>query len=280
MTIRSVGRVALGQPFALRVSDDGPEGAPLALLLHGFPQHSGMWTPTLAGLHELGLRTRTVDQRGYSPLPQPSQIDSYQVEHLVADAVAVLDDAGADQAVVIGHDWGALVGWALAGHYPDRVRGLVALSVPHPRAFGWAIKHDPQQQELSRYFGLLRDPKAERVLLANDAAVLRRFFEGGSVSTEQVDGYLAPLRDPDQLRGALAWYRAMAGPELAAVPDVAVPTVYVSAGHDLGVGPVAAERCADFVTGRYQHVDLPEATHWIVDEQPDVVVRAARSLLA
>src|SRR4051812_41503534 len=212
METRQLRRDHRGTAFSLTVTEQGPPDGAVALLLHGFPQHSGMWTSVLPRLHELGLRTLTVDQRGYAPLPQPVDDEAYRVDDLVADAVAVLDDAGADDALVIGHDWGALVGWALAGHHPDRVRGLVALSVPHPRAFGWAIRHDARQQELSRYFGLLRSEGAEQVLLDHDAAVLRRFFQGGSLSRAAIDGYLEPLRDAERLRGALGWYRAMVGP--------------------------------------------------------------------
>jgi pimeloyl-ACP methyl ester carboxylesterase len=238
-----------------------------------------MWAECLPGLHELGLRTLAPDQRGYSPAPQPRDVEAYRLDALVADALAVLDDAGAATALVVGHDWGALVGWALAGHHPERVRSLVALSVPHPHAFGRAIREDPQQQELSGYFALLRkEGTAERVLLADDAARLRGFFADSSLSPEVVQGYLAPLLSEDALRGPLSWYRAMAGPELAAVPKVSVPTVYVSAEHDLGVGRAAAQWCADYVEGPYRRVDLP-GTHWIVDERPDVVVQAVSSLL-
>ncbi|MFC6009062.1 alpha/beta fold hydrolase [Angustibacter luteus] len=267
-----------GTAFTVRVRDEGPEDAPVALLLHGFPQHGGMWDRCLPGLHQLGLRTLAPDQRGYSPAPQPRDVDAYRLDALVADALAVLDDAGAERALVVGHDWGALVGWALAAHHPQRVRGLVALSVPHPHAFGRAIREDAQQQELSGYFQLLRkENTAERVLLADDAAVLRRFFQGGALTADEVQGYLAPLLSEAGLRGPLSWYRAMGGPEFAAVPHVTVPTVYVSAEHDLGVGRAAAQWCADYVDGPYRRIDLT-GTHWIVDEEPDVVVQAVASL--
>ncbi|WP_426566121.1 alpha/beta fold hydrolase [Angustibacter sp. McL0619] len=279
MSRRHLRREHAGAEFELLVRDEGPPDGPVALLLHGFPQHGGLWQGCLPGLHELGLRTLAPDQRGYSPQPQPRDVEAYRLGPLVADALAVLDDVGAQRAVVVGHDWGALVGWALAAHHPERVRGLVALSVPHPHAFGRAIREDAEQQQLSDYFGLLRkEGTAERVLLGDDAAALRRFFEGGSLTADAVQDYLAPMLSEDGLRGPLSWYRAMAGPELAAVPRISVPTVYVSAEHDLGVGRAAAQWCADYVDGPYRRVDL-SGTHWIVDEEPDVVVRAVASLL-
>src|SRR4051794_6029956 len=97
------------QPFTLQKHDAGDYGAAAVLLLHGFPRHAGLWAPVLPALHELGLRTLAPDQRGYSPLPQPTDVEAYLVDELVADAVAVVDDAGVPDALVVGHDWGALV---------------------------------------------------------------------------------------------------------------------------------------------------------------------------
>ncbi|GAB3593205.1 alpha/beta hydrolase [Angustibacter peucedani] len=281
MPTRRLDRSWQGTPFALEVHDSGPSDGPIAVLLHGFPQHHGIFDGVLPALHDLGLRTLAVDQRGYSATPQPDDVAAYVLPELVADAVAVLDDVGAPGAVVVGHDWGAAVAWALAAAHPGRVHGLAALSVPHPRAYGHALKHDAQQAELSRYLRLLREEDtAERVLLDDDARRLRGFFRGSALADDEVERYVAPLRDVERLRGALAWYRAMTGPEFAAVGPVDVPTVYVSAEHDLGVGRAAAAGCADWCRGLYRHVDLAGATHWIVDEHPDVVVDAVRSLLA
>lgn len=269
-----------GQEFVLDVHDEGTADGPIALLLHGFPQHHRIWDGCLPGLHALGLRTLAPDQRGYSALPQPTDVAAYALPHLVDDALAVLDDAGARDAVVVGHDWGAVVGWALAASAPERVRALVALSVPHPQSYGRALREDEQQQHLSRYMRLLREKgTAERVLLQDDARRLREFFRGSSLTDDDVDRYVRPLQDVEQLSGALAWYRAMTGPEFAAVGPVAVPTVYVSAEHDLGVGAAAANGCAAWCTDGYRHVDLAGQTHWIVDEHPDVVVEAVRELL-
>ncbi len=280
MRVHVVDREHEGTAFALNVRDGGDLDAPVVLLLHGFPQHGGLWDGCLPGLQGLGLRTLAPDQRGYSPLPQPMDVAAYTLPALVDDALAVLDAAGAERAVVVGHDWGAAVGWAVAAASPERVRGLVALSVPHPRAFGDALAHDAEQQERSAYFRLLRQTDvAERVLLDDGARRLREFFRGSSLSASDVDSYVEPLSDAARLAGALAWYRAMTGPEFAAVQRVRVPTVYVSAGHDLGVGRAAARGCADWVDGPYRWVDLADATHWLVDEHPDVVVDAVRSLL-
>src|SRR3954463_4968000 len=93
-----------GLEFDVRVG--GPtEGVPV-LLLHGFPQHGGMWDSILPPLHAAGLRTYAPDQRGYSPGARPSDVDTYTMPRFVADALSILDELELDTVHVIGHDWG------------------------------------------------------------------------------------------------------------------------------------------------------------------------------
>ncbi|HEX3004864.1 MAG TPA: alpha/beta fold hydrolase [Angustibacter sp.] len=280
MPVLTLDRRHGDEVFALRADVDDPQpGRPTVLLLHGFPQNATLWDSVLPGLRDAGLRCVTVDQRGYAPLPQPTAVDAYRLDQLVDDALAVLDAVvGEEPALVVGHDWGAAVAWALAAYHPQRVRGLVAASVPHPGAFGAALRSDPEQQERSAYMRLLRDvDRAERVLLDDGGRRLREFFTGSTLSHQEVDRYVAPMLDPRRLRGALSWYAAM-DEQFAAVPPVHVPTVYLSADHDLAVGRRAVAECAQWVEAPYEHVALP-GSHWIPDERPDAVVDAVRILL-
>ena len=117
----------------------------------------------------------------------------YALQHLVGDAVVVLDGLGWADALVVGHDWGAVVAWGLAATHPARVSGLVAVSVPHPAAYGAALATDPDQQARSAYLGLFREPgTAEAVLLADGARRLRALY--GDVPF----GGRRPLRGPLQ----------------------------------------------------------------------------------
>lgn len=281
MPVLTIDRRHGDHELGLRVAvDDDPPtpDAPTALLLHGFPQNASQWDAVRPGLRAAGLRCVTVDQRGYSPPPQPTSVDGYRLDQLVGDALAVLDAVtDGEPVLVVGHDWGAAVAWALAAYHPERVRGLVAASVPHPGAFGAALRNDPEQQERSAYMRLLRDvDRAERILLDDDARRLRAFFAGSTLTPQDVDRYVAPLLAPGRLRGPLSWYAAM-DDQFAAVPPVRVPTVYLSADHDLAVGRRAVEDCAQWVDAPYEHVSLT-GSHWIPDERPDAVVDAVRLL--
>ncbi|GAA3765222.1 alpha/beta fold hydrolase [Micromonospora maritima] len=263
---------ARGLTFEVRTG--GPEGGDPVLLLHGFPQHSGEWDAVTPALHAAGLRTYALDQRGYSPLARPAAVEAYRIPELVADAAGVLDALGVTRAHLVGHDWGAIVAWGLAAAYPERVRTLTAVSVPHPAAMGHALATDPRQKAKSAYIALFRMPgKAEKVLLALHGAALRRLLRGVG-DADVVARYAEPMRDPQALTAALNWYRAMSGTDMKAVGPVEVPTTYVWSDRDVAIGRTAAQACAAHVTGDYRFLVLDGVSHWIPDEAPGPLAEA------
>ncbi|WBB49599.1 alpha/beta fold hydrolase [Verrucosispora sp. WMMA2044] len=256
------------------VATGGPEQGEPVLLLHGFPQHSGEWDGVLPTLHDAGLRSYALDQRGYSPQARPAEVEAYRLGELVADAVAVLDALGVPAVHVVGHDWGAVVAWALAATHPDRVRTLTAVSVPHPAAMAYALANDPQQKARSAYMLLFRQPGvAEKTLLSLGAVGLRRLLRGVG-DAERVAAYADPMREPGALTAALNWYRAMSKADLAATGPVSVPTTFVWSDGDVAIGRVAAQACAAHVTGEFRFVELAGVTHWIPDEAPTPLAEA------
>jgi pimeloyl-ACP methyl ester carboxylesterase len=264
---------ARGLTFDVRV--DGPADGTPALLLHGFPEHSGMWAAVSPALHDAGLRTIAPDQRGYSPGARPSDVDAYRMSECVADAVSILDSrAEARPTHVVGHDWGAVVGWRLASEYPERVRSFTAISVPHPAALRGALISDPDQRERSAYLELFADvPKAMDVLLDDDAARLRALFDGSRLTADVVESYVTPMRDPDALAAALRWYAAMRL-ERTQTGVARVPTTFVWGTDDLAIGRTAARACGEHVASDYAFVPLEGVSHWVPEQAPRLVVDA------
>ncbi|CAG7581522.1 alpha/beta fold hydrolase [Rhodococcus opacus] len=255
------------------VTTSGPaDGAPV-VLLHGFPESAASWEPVSARLNESGLRTYAPNQRGYSPGARPDGVDSYRIDHLVADVIGLLDALDLDTAHLVGHDWGAAVAWVVAARHPDRINSLTTVSVPHPGAFGWALREDADQKERSSYIRLLRmEGKAERVLLDDNAHSLRAMF-GDVVPPALVDRHVALLSEPGALTAALNWYRAMTS-DFEQTPAVTVPTTYVWSTGDQALGRAGAERCGEFVDAPYEFVVLDGATHWIPEQRPDALADA------
>jgi pimeloyl-ACP methyl ester carboxylesterase len=284
----AVREVRVGD-LSFQVAEEGPGDGVPALLLHGFPASLASWEPLLPRLAAAGLRTAAPNQRGYSPGARPQGEQNYRVDRLLDDVLDMLDALDMDRAHVIAHDWGAIVAWHLAARHPDRLHSLTALSVPHPAALGWALTHDPNQQEGSSYVSLLRiSGKAEDVLLADGARRLRNMFDT-EVPDHLVEAHVGLLSDRAALTGALSWYRAV-GPRsrpwqevfaqrFCQLPPVAVPTTYIRGARDTALGRAAAERCAEHVSGDYRYVELPDVGHWVPEQAPEIVEEAVLARL-
>ena len=103
----------------------------LVVLIHGFPESWYSWRHQLPALAHAGFRPLAIDVRGYGRSDAPTEIDAYSMTALVGDVMAVIDDGEVDEAVVIGHDWGAPIAWTTALWRPDRIKGVAGLSVPY-----------------------------------------------------------------------------------------------------------------------------------------------------
>jgi pimeloyl-ACP methyl ester carboxylesterase len=266
---------ANGLTFRARVA--GPEDGRVVLLLHGFPQTSRCWGAQLDALADAGYRAVAVDQRGYSPGARPDDPAAYALAHLVDDVLGIVDALGTDQVDLVGHDLGAAVSWAVAGHHPDRVRTLTIASSPHPLAFVQAYQArsteagpgsddgtSSDQNQRSAYIRTFREAppgQIEGQLLADDAAMLRQAYAG--IPETSIAAHVEDMSTPGALVAALNWYRAMSAKASAAVPPSTVPTLYVWSDGDPAIGRAAAEATGNHVTGPYDFVVLEGVSHWI-----------------
>jgi pimeloyl-ACP methyl ester carboxylesterase len=249
----------------------GPSDGELVLLLHGFPESAAEWQRVMPQLADAGYFAVAPNQRGYSPGARPAGVDAYHITHLVEDVLGIADALGSRDFHLIGHDWGALVAWAVAAWHPDRVRTLTIVSVPHPRPFAEARASDPDQRDRSEYIATFREPDAgERLFLDNDAAILRLAVSeaGPEIAAEHV----RVLTDPGAMTAALNYYRAW-GSDLDSIGPIAVPTLFVWSTDDVALGRVAAEATQDYVTGPYRFEVLEGLSHWIPEVAPDELSR-------
>jgi pimeloyl-ACP methyl ester carboxylesterase len=124
-------RVRTDDDIELDLVESGTPGDPVVVLCHGFPECAYSWRHQMGPLADAGFHVIAPDQRGYGRSSAPRAVDAYRVDHLTADLCAILDDVGADDAVFVGHDWGALVVWHMAQLHAARVRAVVGVSVPY-----------------------------------------------------------------------------------------------------------------------------------------------------
>lgn len=252
----------------------GAEDGEPVLLLHGWPQTSLSWSRVIPPLASSGLRVAAVDQRGYSEGARPTDTAAYSTDRLVADVSDILDALGWGTAHIVGHDWGAIVGWTLAARHPGLVRSLTALSVPHPRALTDALTTDAVQREKSAYMSFFRsDPALAAQVLTRDSGVTLRQVYGDDVHEHDVEAYV-DFFTAETMTAALRWYAAMDDAVLAHVPAVEVPTTFVWGTEDIAVAASAAHGCGHWCHGSYEFRELPGRGHWLPDQDPDAVVDA------
>jgi pimeloyl-ACP methyl ester carboxylesterase len=263
--------------FHFDVDVAGEPGAPLVLLLHGFPQTRYTWRHQLPALAAAGHCAVAPDQRGYSPGARPSGVSHYGVDALIGDALAIADTFSAARFHLVGHDWGGQLAWLLAARHPARVRTLSMLSRPHPAAFARALASDPAQSERSKHHRAFQDPDTARLLVEDDARRLRRMLAEHGVPDADASAYVAPLSSHAAIDAALHWYRAaFSGTSALAaadVPAVRVPTLFLWGDADRTVGRPAAEATRAFVAAPYRFVEIAGAGHFLTDQVSDVVTR-------
>ena len=259
--------------FTFDVRTAGPDDGEVVILLHGFPQTSHEWRHQLRALGEAGFRAVAPDQRGYSPGARPARVEDYALPLLVGDVIGVADALGADRFHVVGHDWGAVVAWAVAIAARDRVITANPVSVPHPDAFARVLS-DPMscQVAASSYFEVFVQPDSEDAFLANDHALLRGIF--ADIDAAAVDEYLRVLGSKPALGAALNWYRANIGDrnlQGPAVGPVEVPTMFTWSDGDTALCIDGALLTGEYVEGPYRFEVLEGVSHWIPDLAPDAM---------
>src|SRR5262249_16749843 len=115
----------------LRIAEMGLPADPLVIFIHGWPESWYSWRHQLPAVAAAGYHAVAPDMRGYGKSSKPEAVTDYDIQHLTADLVGLVDALGKKTAVLVGHDWGAIVAWQAMLLYPDRFTSLVAMSVPY-----------------------------------------------------------------------------------------------------------------------------------------------------
>jgi len=261
----------------------GPSDGPLALCLHGFPDHAPTWEPLMADLAAAGHHAVAPWMRGYSPTALAPD-GNYQVASLALDAIGIADALAGDAgAVLIGHDWGAIASYTAVGHRPDRFRRLVTLAVPHTAALG-AVFLSPVQLQRSFYMFVFQTPLAEMVVPNDDFAFIDYLWSYWSPGYTPDPAFMRGLKDtlaaPGSTEAAIGYYRAMLGttppdPALAEVSaagngPMPVPTLYLHGQDDGCMGVELADRALlDALLPEGSDVQIvPASGHFLHLEQP------------
>ena len=304
-----------GIPLVCRTNDAalaagrGPTaGLPRVLLLHGFPEGAFAWDEILGRLAGKAIAVAP-DLRGFGRSSSPVEVEAYRARHIVQDLVALIGSVtgtagspGAPLDLLVAHDWGGAAAWNLAAARPDLLARLMILNSPHPVTFLRELRHNPAQQAASAYMNFLCRPDAAALLAADDYARLWPFFERMGSGA----GWLTPaLRDRYRahwmlgLEGGLNYYRASplrpaaAAGEASAGEGSALDAVQIPDGLAtvrVTTTVLWGERDHALLTGLLDGLErwvpdlrvvrAPDASHWIVHEEPTLVTEEILRALA
>ena len=255
-------KIAIGElAFDYRVAGEGNKE--FVILLHGFPETSIMWTLLMNHLASLGFCCIAPDMRGYSSGACPKGVQNYTVDKLSDDIVNIAKELKTDRFHLIGHDWGAAVGWHLVYHHPERINSWTALSVPHNKAFAKAYKTDPEQKKRSRYIGFFLLPIIPEIMIRrNDFQMFRRLWKNSG--PEEMNHYLSVFRRKPSLTGALNYYRAnLRRGKGQRIGYIETPTLFIWGKKDLAIGEAAAKGTEEYMKGEYAFLEL-DGGHWLI----------------
>jgi pimeloyl-ACP methyl ester carboxylesterase len=270
---------------SLSCIEAGPEGGPLVILLHGFPEDAQSWGAQIAALAAAGFHVLAPDQRGYADSDKPKGVAAYGVDTLADDVIALADGLGYETFDLVGHDWGGAVAWWVALRNPERVRRLGILNAPHPVAMGQYLRRSASQRRHSAYIAFFQLPiLPELALSAGGFAALRRSLTGssrpGAFSPATLDRYRRQWSRPGALTAMLNWYRALKiKPRARPSNRITTPTLMLWGAGDAFLERGLAEACAQMCDD-VRLVFLEDATHWVLHEEPQAVTAALAPFLA
>jgi len=260
--------------------EDGPADGPLALCLHGFPDTAHTWRHLLPELAAAGYHAVAPFLRGYAPTGVPAD-GRYDTGSLALDACGLHEALGGDdRAVIIGHDWGALLTYPAAAAEPDRWRRVVTMAVPPPASMGFGF-FDYDQLRRSWYVFVFQTPLAEFAVGKDEMAFIDRLWADwspGYDGTWDAARVKEALATEDRLSAAIGYYRAMFAPPSDDPPAAAAaaageapgpqPTLYLHGAADGCMGLEIIGPVTDHLAPGSELVVVEGAGHFLQLEKP------------
>jgi pimeloyl-ACP methyl ester carboxylesterase len=263
---------------------EGGQG-PLVLLLHGFPEFWYSWRRQLPALAER-FRVVAIDLPGYN-LSDPSP-DGYGLQRLVGHLAELVPALGAEQAHLVAHDWGGVLGWGLAMWAPERVAKLAILNAPHPATYLRELRRNPRQMLKSWYVGFFQLPRLPEWWLGRErcrplADLLRRTaVQPEAFSETDLEAYRVAGCRPGVLTAALDYYRALGrqGPKRLgrSLRPIEAETLVIWGQQDVALVPELLDGLEAWVPN-LRVVRVADSGHWIQLERPEVVNTALLEFL-
>ncbi len=255
---------------------------PLVVLLHGFPEFWYSWRRQIPVLAQ-HFRVVAPDLRGYNDSEKPQGVENYQIDILAADVMGLIRAFGEEKAMIVGHDWGGGIAWVFAATYPQATEKLIVLNCPHPTAFQRHLSTNWRQMLRSWYIFLFQIPwLPEFAIRLKLRWCVEKAFRGLAIRKEvftddELWKFTEALQKPGVLTAAINYYRAAFREHVRhgerAFDKIECPTLLVWAEEDAALGKELTYDMAAYFTNHFEIKYIPLCSHWVLQEQPELVSR-------
>ena len=257
---------------------------PLMLFLHGFPEFWYSWRHQISEFAK-DYTVVAIDMRGYNKSDKPKEKSAYAIAELIKDVEGIIESLGYEQCVLVAHDWGGAVAWQFAYIYPHRLSKLIILNLPHPAKFAAGLRTFRQLRR-SWYIAFFQLPILPELLLeANGYAAIRSIFQATAINADvfieaDLDALVTAAAQPGALTSMLNYYRNIFSSSFLKQEwgVLNVPTLMIWGENDTALGKELTYGTEAYVED-FQIRYIPNCSHWVQQEQPELVNQYIRAFL-
>ncbi|WP_342647888.1 alpha/beta hydrolase [Mucilaginibacter sp. CSA2-8R] len=259
----------------LHINYEGDAQAKIIIFLHGFPEFGYAWHQQITFFASQGYYALAPDQRGYNLSDKPKGVKAYRLDALVTDVAEWIKQLTPHKVILVAHDWGGGVAWALAAQHPELLQKLVILNMPHLAVMKKHLRTNIKQIFKSWYAAFFQIPLLPELLcrLWNFRFLTQALVRSANPDTftaQELENYRKAWRQPYALTAMLNWYRAFRYDIGKKHPEVSVPTLIIWGKKDSALSAEMAEdSLATCKQGKLFMIE--DATHWLHHEKPDEI---------
>ena len=257
---------------------------PLVVMIHGFPDFWYSWRHQMEALKD-SYRVVAIDQRGYNLSDAPEGVEPYDMQRLVGDVVAVIRHLGAEQATIVGHDWGGVVAWNLAFHAPQVVEKLVVLNLPHPNGMAQAMASSEEARAGTGYASVFKAGSPDDPDVFFGMPMTPQTLSGW-VTDEDARAKYAAAFERSSFDAMLAYYKRnypdfseAGGNGWGNAPNIAIPTLVIHGLEDTALHSDGLNNTWDWIDSDLTLLTVPGAGHFVQQDASELVSNNLRAWL-
>ncbi|HEY9783360.1 MAG TPA: alpha/beta hydrolase [Leptolyngbyaceae cyanobacterium] len=256
----------------------------LMLMLHGFPEFWYSWRHQIPEFAK-NYKVVALDLRGYNDSDKPADKSAYVMDEFIRDVEGVIKGLGYDKCILVGHDWGGAIAWNFAYAHPEMVERLIILNLPHPAKFAEGMRN-PQQLLRSSYMFFFQIPWLPEFLIQSsdyqpiETAIKGMAVNKSAITKEDLEAYKDAAAKRGAMTATLNYYRNIFQQRMTSQDwsVLEVPTLMIWGEKDTALGKELTYGTEAYVRD-FQIKYIPDCSHWVQQEQPQLVNQYMREFL-